>query len=146
MNHIAFKREIRINLDLQQDLMTEIDRDRMEHVILNLLENALNYSPRRGDVFVKLRRYQDSLRFQVKDTGIGITKEESKKIFEKFGKIEHYGKGFDVKTEGCGLGLYISKQIVELHGGRIWHESEGRHKGTVFIVELPRNQDKKITS
>jgi len=59
------------------------------------------------------------------------------KIFKKFGKIERYGKQLDVDIEGAGLGLYLSKEIVELHNGQIWVESEGRNKGSTFIIKLP---------
>ena len=61
------------------------------------------------------------------------------KLFEKFGKIERYGMNLDVDIEGSGLGLYISKELVELHGGQILVESEGRHKGSTFTIRLFRN-------
>jgi len=59
-----------------------------------------------------------------------------KRVFEKFGKIERYGKGLDIITEGSGIGLYLSKEIVELHGGKLWLESEGRNKGSTFKFRL----------
>ena len=74
----------------------------------------------------------------MKDTGVGITEKERQSLFRKFGKIERYGKGMDVDTEGSGLGLFISKEIVELHNGSIDFESEGRNKGTIFTIVLPK--------
>ncbi|MFW9783637.1 MAG: sensor histidine kinase, partial [Candidatus Heimdallarchaeota archaeon] len=73
----------------------------------------------------------------IKDDGIGITETEKKQLFKQFGKIERYGQGWDVGIEGTGLGLYISKEIVELHGGKIWVESEGRNRGSIFYFSLP---------
>jgi len=60
-------------------------------------------------------------------------------LFKKFGKIERYEKGFEVEREGSGLGLYISKEIVELHEGKILVESKGRNQGSTFIIRLPKS-------
>ncbi len=73
----------------------------------------------------------------VRDNGIGFTDEQKKKIFQQFGKIERYGQGFDLGIDGTGLGLYISKRIVESHGGEIWMKSEGKSKGSTFYFTLP---------
>lgn len=63
---------------------------------------------------------------------------EMDRIFTIFGKLERYGKGLEyIDTKGSGLGLYISKEIVDLHGGNIWVESAGRHKGSTFRIKLP---------
>ncbi|MFX1532581.1 MAG: sensor histidine kinase, partial [Promethearchaeota archaeon] len=70
--------------------------------------------------------------------GIGFTEEEKNQVFKQFGKIERYGQGWDVAIEGTGLGLYITKKLVELHGGKIWLESEGRNKGSTFSFSIPK--------
>jgi signal transduction histidine kinase len=77
----------------------------------------------------------------VRDNGIGFTKEEKKKIFKKFGKIERYGQGWNIVIEGTGMGLYTSKKIVELHGGEIWVESSGRNNGSKFSFTLPLKKE-----
>ncbi|MFX0142265.1 MAG: sensor histidine kinase, partial [Candidatus Hodarchaeota archaeon] len=64
-------------------------------------------------------------------------KEEMSQIFKRYGKIERYGQGLDVISEGSGLGLYIVKKIIELHGGKVWAESHGRNKGSTFSFSLP---------
>ena len=73
----------------------------------------------------------------VVDNGIGIEKDEKSILFQQFGKIERFGRGWDVEPGGSGLGLYISRKIVELHGGNIWLESEGMNKGSTFLFSLP---------
>ena len=77
------------------------------------------------------------MEFKVSDNGVGFSTEEKDNLFKKFGKIERYGRGMDIVTEGSGLGLYFSKKIVELHGGTIELESAGRDKGTTVTIKLP---------
>ena len=76
----------------------------------------------------------------VSDDGIGLTDDEMDVLFTRFGKIERFGLGFNVNTEGSGLGLYISRKILMLHGGNIWVESEGRNKGSTFHFSLPMRE------
>jgi len=59
-------------------------------------------------------------------------------LFSQFGKIERYGQGYDIITEGSGLGLHIAKKIIDLHGGEIWVNSEGKNKGSTFYFSLPK--------
>ncbi|MFX0082717.1 MAG: ATP-binding protein [Candidatus Hodarchaeota archaeon] len=73
----------------------------------------------------------------IKENGIGFIEEEKSRIFKQFGKIERYGQGLDIIAEGSGFGLFISKKIIELHGGDIWVESEGRNKASTFYFSLP---------
>ena len=77
-----------------------------------------------------LEKYGNWAIISVSDTGVGITGDETKKLFTRFVKFERYG-------EGSGLGLFISKQIVDLHKGKIWVESTGRHRGCIFKVRIP---------
>ena len=78
----------------------------------------------------------DYVDLSIQDTGIGITMEEKYQLFKEFGKIVRYGDSLGIDNEGTGLGLYISKAIVEMHGGKIELESKGRNKGSTFTVKL----------
>jgi PAS domain S-box-containing protein len=113
------------------------DRDRLEQVLGNLLENAVKYSPDGSDVFVDVRDEGDKIVTSVKDQGIGIPPDEISQVFERF----HRGRQVSsTNYGGLGLGLYISRQIIERHGGSIWVESrEGQ--GTTFYFALPRHQE-----
>ncbi len=138
MIHLANERNLLLIIDFKSDIYIELDRIRIEQVIINLLSNAIKYTPKGGKVFIKLKDFGEFVDLSIKDTGIGLIEEEKKKLFKKFGKIEHYGKSLGVVTEGSGLGLYISKEIVKLHGGQIFVKSEGRNKGSEFKVRLFR--------
>ncbi|MFX1395337.1 MAG: sensor histidine kinase, partial [Promethearchaeota archaeon] len=102
--------------------------------------NAIKNTPVNGKITIKLYENGDYVDFSIKDSGIGLTNEEKEKIFKKFGKIERYGESIGIDTEGSGLGLFISKEIIEMHGGKIWAESEGRNKGSIFTVRFLKTQ------
>jgi PAS domain S-box-containing protein len=123
---------------VDKNLITKLDRERIYEVISNLIINAIKYTPVGGEITIDSQISDDSYVISVKDTGIGLTDEEKKHLFTQFGKIERYGQGWDVGIEGTGLGLYISKEIIELHGGKIWAESKGRNKGSIFYFSVPR--------
>lgn len=103
------------------------------HVIRNLLDNAIRYTLE-GSVTVKLTANGTTIRFSVKDTGVGITPEDMQHLFTEGG---HGKDSIKVNVDSTGYGLFIAKQVVEAHGGKIWAESEGAGKGSEFIVELP---------
>ncbi len=136
MMHLVNSRDLNIYSDLPDQLYFEVDKLRFEQVVINLLSNAINNTLRGGNIFITLSETGGNIEIKVRDTGVGLTNEEKKMLFKKFGKIERYGQDLDVGIEGVGLGLYISKEIVELHGGKIWVESDGRNKGSTFIVRL----------
>jgi len=104
---------------------------------MNLISNAIKNTPPKGTLSINLKEHDSFVNLKIRDTGVGFTEEEKEKVFKKFGKIERYGKGMDIITEGSGLGLFISKEIVKLHNGKIWLESDGRNKGSTFIVRVP---------
>ncbi|MFX1364776.1 MAG: PAS domain S-box protein [Promethearchaeota archaeon] len=124
-------------LDIQNNMYTLMEKERIYEVIMNLLSNSIKYTPPNGQILIKSEIKEDKYLISIKDNGIGLTENEKIKVFKKFGKIERYGKGMDVVSEGSGLGLYISKRIIDLHGGEIWVDSEGRNKGSTFFFSLP---------
>lgn len=117
---------------VEAGIMGHWDSYKIEQVINNLFSNAIRYSPMKK-VEVTLKRNNDKAYMSVKDNGPGIAPQNIERIFERFERAS------DTKS-GLGLGLYISRQIVELHQGRIWVESEVG-KGTNFIVELPLDSE-----
>ncbi len=130
-------REHTINVSLDEKLITTIDKEKIYTVISNILINAIDYTTQGGKISIKSSIDKNFLTISVKDNGIGLTEEEKNLLFKPFGKIERYGKGWDITVGGMGMGLYISKEIIELHGGKIWAESEGRSKGSEFHFSLP---------
>jgi len=126
-----------ISLDIPHKMTLNFEKERIYEVISHLLINAIKYSPPYGEIKIQTEKTNDFVIISVQDHGIGLSEDEKKKIFKQFGKIERYGQGWDIGIEGTGMGLYTSKKIVELHGGEIWVESEGRNKGAKFCFTLP---------
>jgi len=138
MKYLIRERKLILNIEQPDSLGIKVDRIRIEQVITNLLLNAIKNSPPMGNITIKLQKKEDWAEISINDTGVGLTKEEMNIIFTRFGKIERYGQGLEyIDIQGSGLGLFISKEIVDLHGGYIRAESEGRNKGSTFIVKLP---------
>jgi two-component system OmpR family sensor kinase len=111
------------------------DADRLEQVVTNLLENAFKYSPHEGTIEMELSGDDAGVSLAVRDYGIGFPAAAAERIFEPFGRAAN---ATERNIPGMGLGLYISRQIVERHGGRLWAESLGEARGTTFHVWLPR--------
>ena len=109
------------------------DERKIKQILLNLLSNAVKFTPEGGRIGIKARQADGSVEISVSDTGIGIAPEDQPKIFEEFRQV---GSDYAHKVEGTGLGLTLAKKFVELHGGRIWVESEVG-KGSRFIFTLP---------
>lgn len=115
-----------------------IDKDKIRQVFINLIDNAIKYT-KEGSITIYAKHIilnshkRDKVIIGVKDTGEGITKEDHSKIFESFSRGR---AGTKLYTSGSGLGLYICKQFINMHHGRIWVESSGKYKGSTFYVEL----------
>jgi len=141
LHSLMVKREHSINIEIHDSIIARFEKEEIHDVISNLLTNAIKYTPPRGWIDIKTELTDDFIIVSIKDNGIGFTEEEKGKIFKQFGKIERYGQGLDLGIDGTGLGLYISKKIVESHGGKIWMESKGKNKGSIFYFSLPLIKD-----
>ena len=124
-----------VTLDIPPNLPTVMaDRDRIEEVLQNLLDNAIKYSPRQRIVTVACHATGDEVIVGVSDAGMGISLRDQDHIFNRFHRV---GNSMAQTTPGAGLGLYICRAIVEAHGGHIWVES-ALHEGSIFSFSLPR--------
>lgn len=130
-------RKCDIILEIDSPLITKFNNAHIQEVVLNLLNNAIKYSPPNTDIVIKSERKNQFIEISIKDKGIGLTKYEKANIFQKFGNFNRERQYLNLNIEGSGLGLYFSKKIIELHGGKIWVESEGRNRGSTFYFTLP---------
>ena len=134
----ALKGGIELHLDLapEADAAIMADQRKFKQILFNLLSNAVKFTPAGGTVNVSAVRDGSSIEITVADTGIGIRREDIPKLFQEFTQLESaYTKGF----EGTGLGLALTRHLVELHGGRIWVKSEFG-KGSRFSFTIPLTQ------
>lgn len=109
------------------------DQEKIREVIINLLDNAIKYTAQ-GGIKVKLEQINHDVVFSCSDTGVGIRPEDISKLFQKFSRAPGISL---IDTESTGIGLYVAKRIIGLHGGRIWAESAGENKGSRFSFALP---------
>ena len=109
------------------------DMEKLRQVILNLIDNSVKYT-KEGLIKVSLTKDElnKKIKFAVSDSGMGISKTNLNDLFQKFSR----GTGGKMNAGGSGLGLYLGKEIITAHSGRIWAESEGEGKGSTFAVEL----------
>jgi signal transduction histidine kinase len=130
----AQKKKLKMAINLpEQELFVKADDQKLRQVVMNLIDNGVKYTDK-GKVEVFLKEQDGKIIFSVKDTGMGMKEEEIQNLFQKFvrgSEASHY------HTEGAGIGLYVARQLIEAHQGRVWAESEGEGKGSTFLVELP---------
>lgn len=131
---IAKERNIEVSFNFKKGIPKIIaDPERIKMVAENLLNNSIKYTTNHGKIEIKLAKKDDDIVFSVKDNGVGIPEDQQDRVFEKFFRSDNAAK---YQTEGTGLGLYISKSIVEQLGGRIWFQSV-ENLGTIFSFSLP---------
>ena len=124
---------INCHFDPKQKVMTVIDRDRIDQVLLNILSNAIKYTPKGGHIDVDIYKEEDWAKVQISDSGIGIAEKEISRVFERFYRVD---KARSREMGGTGLGLSIARQIIEDHGGDITIQSKLNH-GSKVTISLP---------
>ncbi|OGO42501.1 MAG: hypothetical protein A2137_04705 [Chloroflexi bacterium RBG_16_58_8] len=130
---------LKLTTDLPDSLpIIHGDGPRLEQVMLNLMTNAAKFTPEGGSISIRVRKQDTGLVIDVQDNGIGIAKEEQSRLFKPYSRLSADRQ----RHPGLGLGLALAKQVVELHGGRIWVESEPG-KGSTFSFFLPRHHVKQ---
>jgi two-component system sensor histidine kinase/response regulator len=134
MESLAHHRKHEMSWDCPAELEVEADREFLRRLLLNLLDNALKYSPSGSHTRIEARSTETGVRIEVRDQGQGIPEHLRGEIFGKFVRIEGRGHG---TPSGSGLGLAFCQLVAEAHEGRIWVE-ENPPRGSVFVVEIPR--------
>jgi signal transduction histidine kinase len=132
----AKKKNLKIEVFVEKLPKFNFDPEKIRQVLINLLDNAIKYTEE-GKITVIAKTQNSNVRVEVKDTGIGISRERLNSLFQWFSR----GRGvYRLESGGFGLGLYIAKKIIEKAKGKIWAESEGEGKGSTFIFTLPINK------
>ena len=131
----------KIEFTPQKDLPpVRLDDDKLQQIMTNLIDNACKYSPENSVVTISTETKGDSVVIKVKDEGVGIKQDDFNKLFKKFSRVENH---LTSKTQGNGLGLYITKQLIENMNGSISFESE-ENKGTTFMVTFPVYNEEEV--
>ncbi|MEA3273411.1 MAG: HAMP domain-containing sensor histidine kinase [Patescibacteria group bacterium] len=127
---------LKLENKIKSELLIEVDRNKITEAIGNLVDNSIKYTEE-GGITITLEKKSRFIKVAVSDTGIGIELDEVPKLFEKFSRGKEIHKLY---TEGTGLGLFITKKIVEAHNGKVSVKSSGKEKGSTFFIELPIKQ------
>ena len=140
----AEKKKISISRsEIPSSLSVEADRNYLEQVFINLLDNAIKYNHEKGKITISVTEMDPrEIRFSIEDNGIGIPREDLPRIFERFYRVD---KGRSKELGGTGLGLSIVKHLVQAHGGKVWAESQPG-KGSTFYFTLPKRSEPIISS
>lgn len=139
---LASKKHLELKTVILTDMKSiEADRVKFKQVLYNLLSNAIKFTPENGKIVLEAGVMEDMLQVSVSDTGIGMKSDDQQKVFKEFWQAD---SSFARKYEGTGLGLALTKRIVEMHGGKIWFESE-YGKGSIFSFSLPVKAAVKTT-
>ncbi|WP_195251184.1 PAS domain-containing sensor histidine kinase [Romboutsia sp. 1001713B170207_170306_H8] len=141
----GYTKNNKINLVFDTDIeevITYCDPDKIERIMLNILSNAIKYTPEYGDIEVKINYNEDEILVSIKDSGVGIPKDKLDIIFDRFGQVNG---SFNRKYEGSGIGLSLVKNLVEMHGGKVSVNSKV-NKGSEFTFSIPIRVEKSTCS
>ncbi|NQV12208.1 PAS domain S-box protein [Candidatus Uhrbacteria bacterium] len=127
-----------ITSDKDNKILVEIDSSRMKEAIKNAVDNAIKYSRKKGEVTIRASQTEKNVLIQIQDKGYGIPERQQHRVFDKFFRADNAIK---LQTSGTGLGLYITKTIVDAHGGKIWVTSK-LGEGTTVHIQLPKTHKK----
>ncbi len=128
------RKSLTLSKQIAPDCFADVDTAYLGEAFDNLISNAIKYSPTGKRITVVLQRLSNTIQISIQDEGQGLTEDDKANLFAPFQTLSAKPTGDESST---GLGLYIVKQIVEKHGGRVWAESEGRDKGATFFIEIP---------
>ncbi len=133
------KKKLKVDLQVEKVVEINVDRKKINIALSNLIDNAIKYSPEGKTITVRLVKEKDGLLITVADQGYGIPEKQQNQVFDKFFRGANILKiETDYSTIGTGLGLHLTKDIIEKHEGKIWFES-AENKGTKFFIKLPLN-------
>jgi len=131
------KKQLILDVDTNQEYPVYADKLKIKQVLYNLFSNAIKFTPEKGKIAIDIDYGDEDITISVSDSGIGIPPEEQDKIFESFRQLD---SDSNRQYQGTGLGLALVRNIVEMHGGQIWVESEAG-RGSTFKFTLPRQND-----
>lgn len=129
------KKQKLTSLGPSEDLFVRADPDRAREILMNLISNAIKFTPEGGEIIILQRASGDLIITDIKDTGIGIAKEDQDRLFQVFTKGNLTLTG---QERGTGLGLYLARRLAEAQGGKLWLDSSELGKGSVFSLALPK--------
>ncbi|MBO9672975.1 MAG: GAF domain-containing sensor histidine kinase [Sphingobacteriaceae bacterium] len=131
-----------LKINCQTDGYIQVDQERITDVLTNLLSNAIKYSQIGAEIEVNCNARINDIIFEFKDNGVGMTTEDIGKLFTKFAKLSSVPTA---KERSNGIGLYIVKTLVQLHGGKVWANSSGKDLGSSFFISLPKLESLPVT-
>ncbi|MFX1570778.1 MAG: ATP-binding protein [Promethearchaeota archaeon] len=139
LSYLINEKNLEIILNIDHEIILNIDQTRIFTVFTNLLSNAIKFTPDYGWIKISSEKKEDHYIFEIKDNGIGLAQDEIGRLFKKFERIKPpiINDHISIKDSGTGLGLYITKGIINAHQGEIWANSEGDNKGSKFSFTLP---------